>query len=143
MASTIYLVSAALMAVLLVAVVAATVGRGWKKYTPGLQHDQSVWSSLAGNESAWTLAFIVVALAVGGGATLFVSGDSFSGSIVAVGGAAVGVALAAAFVFYLFYGTYAAAKARGYRRAAAVMAGSWVLGLLVVLVITVNLLTGA
>ena len=143
MASTIYLVSAALMAVLLVAVVAATVGRGWKKYTPGVQRDQSVWSSLAGNESAWVLAFVLAALAAGGGATLFVSGDSFSGSVVTVGGAAVGVALAVAFVFYLFYGTYAAAKAHGYQRAAAVMAGSWILGLLVVLLITVNLLTGA
>ena len=143
MASTIYLVSAALMAVLLVAVVAAVVGQGWKKYTPGLQSGESVWSSLAGNESAWALAFVLAALLVGGGATLFVSGDSFSGSLVSVGGAAVGVALATAFVFYLFFGTYAAAKARGYQRAAAVMAGSWVLGLLIVLVITVNLLTGA
>ena len=143
MASTIYLVSAALMAVLLVAVVAATMGRDWKKYTPGLQHDQSVWSSLAGNENAWVLAFIVGALAVGGGATLFVSGDSYSASLVSMGGMAVGAALATAFLFYLFYGTYAAAKARGFQRAAAVMAGSWILGLLIVLVIVVNLLTGA
>lgn len=143
MASTIYLVSAALMALLLVAVGAAVVGRNWKGYTPKLGGERSVWSALAGNETAWTVAFVVAALAVGVGATWFVSGDTFSGSLVSMGGAVVGVALALAFVFYLFYGTYAAAKARGYRRAAAVMAGSWVLGLLVVLLITVNLLTGA
>ncbi|NHX37882.1 MULTISPECIES: hypothetical protein [Halolamina] len=142
MASTIYLVSAALMVLLLLAVVGAVVGRNWKAYTPSLRNEQSVWSALAGNETVWTLVFLVAALAVGGGAALFVSGDAFSGSLVSAGGAAVGVALAAAFLFYLFYGTYAAAKARGYRRAAAVMAASWVLGLLVVGAITVNLLTG-
>ncbi len=141
MASTIYLVSAALMVLLLLAVVGAVVGLNWKAYTPTLRNEQSVWSALAGNEAVWTLAFVVAALAVGGGATLFVSGDVYSGSLVSAGGVAVGVALAAAFVFYLFYGTYAAAKARGYQRAAAVMAASWVLGLIVVVVITVNLLT--
>lgn len=141
MASTIYLVSAALMALLLVAVVAAVVGRNWKAYTPKLGSDQSVWSALAGSESVWALTFAVVALAIGGGATLFVSGDDFSAALVSAGGAVVGVALALAFLFYLFYGTYAAAKARGFQRAAAVMAGSWVLGLLVVGVITAQLVT--
>jgi len=141
MVSTIYLVSAALMALLLVAVVAAVVGRNWKAYTPKLGSDQSVWSALAGSESVWTLAFVVVALALGGGATLFVSGDTYSASLVSAGGAVVAIALALAFLFYLFYGTYAAAKARGFQRAAAVMAGSWVLALLVVGVITVQLVT--
>lgn len=141
MASTIYLVSAALMALLLVAVVAAVVGRNWKAYTPKLGSDKSVWSALAGSESVWTLAFVVVALAMGAGATLFVSGDTYSASLVSLGGAVVAIALALAFLFYLFYGTYAAAKARGFQRAAAVMAGSWVLALLVVGVITVQLVT--
>lgn len=141
MASTIYLVSAALMALLLVAVVAAVVGRNWKGYTPRLGGDQSVWSALAGSENVWTLTFIVVALALGGGATLFVSGDDFSASLVTLGGAVVGIALGLAFLFYLFYGTYAAAKARGFQRAAAVLAGSWVLGLLIVAVITAQLVT--
>ncbi|KPN32059.1 hypothetical protein SY89_02817 [Halolamina pelagica] len=140
MASTIYLVSAALMVLLLLAVVGAVMGRNWKAYTPTLRNDQSVWSALAGNEAVWTLAFIVAALAVGGGAALFVSGDVYSGSLVNAGGIAVAIALAVAFLFYLFYGTYAAAKARGYRRAAAVMAASWMLGLLVVVGITLNLL---
>ena len=142
MASTIYLVSAALMVLLLLAVVGAVVGRNWKAYTPKLRSEQSVWSALADNEEVWTLVFVVVALAVGGGATLFVSGESFSGSLVSLGGAVVALALALAFLFYLFFGTYAAAKARGFQRAAAVMAGSWVLGLLVVAVIAFNLLTG-
>lgn len=142
MASTIYLVSAALMALLLVAVVAAVVGRNWKEYTPKLQNDQSVWSALAGSESVWTLVFVVVALALGGGATLFVSGDDFSATLVSLGGIVVALALALAFLFYLFYGTYAAAKSRGFQRAAAVMAGSWVLGLLIVGVITARLLLG-
>lgn len=143
MASTIYLVSAALMVLLLLAVVGAVVGRNWKDYTPKLRKEQSAWSALAGSESAWTLAFIVVALALGVGATWFVSGDALSSSLVTIGGVVVGVLLAVTFLFYLFYGTYAAAKSRGFQRAAAVMAGSWVLGLLVVVVIVLNLLTGA
>jgi hypothetical protein len=142
MASTIYLVSAALMALLLVAVVAAVVGRNWKGYTHKLGGDESVWSALAGSESVWTLAFLVLALAMGGGATLFVSGDDFSASLVSLGGVVVALVLALGFLFYLFYGTYAAAKSRGFQRAAAVMAGSWVLGLLIVAVITARLLTG-
>lgn len=142
MASTIYLVSAALMVLLLLAVVGAVVGRNWKAYTPTLESEQSLWDALADNEEAWTLVFVVVALAVGGGATLFVSGESFSGSLVSLGGVVVALALVLSFLFYLFFGTYAAAKARGFQRAAAVMAGSWVLGFLVVAVIAFNLLTG-
>lgn len=142
MASTIYLVSAALMALLLVAVVAAVVGRNWEEYTPETSSGQSVWGALADSESVWALAFLVGALALGIGATLFVSGESFSGSLVNLGGIVVAVSLALSFVFYLFYGSYAAAKSRGFQRAAAVMAGSWILALLVVAVITVNLLLG-
>jgi len=142
MASTIYLVSAALMVLLLLAVVGGVVGRNWKAYTPKLGRKRSVWSELAGDETVWTLAFVVLALGVGAGATLYVSGDSYSTSLVTLGGAVVGIALGLAFVFYLFYGTYAATKAHGYQRAAAVMAGSWILGLLIVIVITLNLLTG-
>jgi len=142
MASTIYLVSAALMVLLLLAVVGGVVGRNWKAYTPKLGGKRSVWSELAGDETVWTLAFVVLALAVGVGATWVASGGSIAPSFVAIGGAVVGIALGLAFVFYLFYGTYAATKAHGYQRAAAVMAGSWILGLLIVIVITLNLLTG-
>ncbi|MFW5911218.1 MAG: hypothetical protein ACOCSD_01790 [Halolamina sp.] len=141
MASTIYLVSAALMALLLVVVVAAVVGRNWKGYTPTLRNDRSTLSALAGSETAWAVAFVVGALAIGIGTTWFVGGEELPASIVSTGGVVVGIGLALSFLFYLFYGTYAAAKARGYQRAAAVMAGSWVLGLLIVAVITLNLLT--
>ncbi len=139
--ASIYLVSAALMALLLVAVVAATVGRNWKAYTPKLGSDSSVWSAMAGSETVWSLAFVVGALALGIGAMLFVSGDVYSSTLVNVGGIVVAISLALAFVFYLFYGTYAAAKARGFQRAAAVMVGSWILATLVVVVIVVDLVT--
>lgn len=142
MASTIYLVSMAFMALFLLAIVGAIVGRDWKAYTPTLRPEGSSLSSAAGNESIWVLLFVVTALAVGGGATLFVSGESYSATLVTTGGIVVAVALALAFLFYLFYGSYAAAKSRGFQRAAAVMAGSWVLGLLLVTAIVLKLLLG-
>jgi hypothetical protein len=142
MASSIYLASMALMALFLLVIVGAVVGRDWKAYTPTLRPEGSSMSSLLGNETVWVLLFVVAAIAAGGGATLFVSGDAFSSSLVSTGGIVVVVALALAFLFYLFYGTYAAAKARGFQRAAAVMAGSWVLGLLVIVAIALKLVTG-
>lgn len=142
MASTIYLVSMAFMALFLLAIAGAIVGRDWKAYTPTLRPEGSLLSNAAGNESVWVLLFVVAALAVGSGATLFVSGDSFPATLVTTGGLVVAVALALAFLFYLFYGTYAAAKSRGFQKAAAVMAGSWILGLLVLGAIVVKLLTG-
>lgn len=142
MASSIYLASMVLMALFLLAIVGAVVGRDWKAYTPTLEPEGSLVSTVANDESLWVLIFVVVALALGGGATLAVSGESFSASLVTAGLAVVGIALALAFLFYLFYGTYAAAKARGFQRAAAVMAGGWILGLLFVTAIVVKLLTG-
>ncbi|MFB6220044.1 MAG: hypothetical protein ABEH90_01280 [Halolamina sp.] len=140
--STIYLASMALMALFLLVIAGAIVGRDWKAYTPTLRPEGSLLSTVAENESVWVLLFVVTAIAAGGGATLFVSGDSFSSSLVTTGGIVVALALALAFLFYLFYGTYAAAKARGFQRAAAVMAGSWMLGLLVVVGIALKLLVG-
>ena len=142
MALPVYLTSLVLMVLFLFAIVVAIVGRDWKAYTPTLTSGGSPLSAAAENESVWVLVFVVVALALGGGATLVASGDTYSASLVTAGGIVVGVALGLAFLFYLFYGTYAAAKARGMRRAAAVMAGSWILGLLVVVGIAVKLLTG-
>jgi len=130
------------MALFLLAVFGAVGGREWKAYTPTLRPEGSLLSTVANDESLWVLVFVVVALALGGGATLFVAGDSFSASLVTTGGLVVAVALGLAFLFYLFYGTYAAAKSRGFQRAAAVMAGSWILGLLVVGAIAVKLLLG-
>ena len=141
MASSIYLASMVLMALFLLAIVGAVVGRDWKAYTPTIRSEGSPLSTIANDESLWVLVFVVVAIALGGGATLAVSGESFSASLVTAGLAVVAVALALAFLFSLFYGTYAAAKARGFERAAAVMAGSWILGLLLVVAITARLLT--
>lgn len=132
----------ALMALFLLAIVGAIVGRDWKAYTPTLQSEGSPLAAIANDESVWVLVFVVTALAIGGGATLFVSGDSYSASLVSAGGIVVVVALALAFLFFLFYGTYSAAKARGFQRAAAVMAGSWILGILVIVGIAAKLLLG-
>jgi len=142
MASTIYLVSMAFMALFLLAIAGAIVGRDWKAYTPTLRPEGSLLSNAAGNESLWVLLFVIAALAAGGGATLFVSGDNYSAGLVAAGGVVVAVALALTFLFFLFYSSYAAAKSRGFQKAAAVMVGSWILGLLVLTAIVVKLLTG-
>lgn len=142
MAAITYLASMALMALFLLVIAGAVaVGRDWQSYTPTFHSDgRSRLSEAAESETVWVVAFIVGALVVGGGATLLASGDSFDPAIAQAGGIAVGIALALAFVFYVFYGAYRAAKARGLQKAAAVMAGSWVLGSVLIAVIAVKLL---
>lgn len=144
MAAITYLVSMALMALILLVVVGAvTAGRDWRQYTPALSGGGggSSLSAAAGSETVWVVAFLVGALLVGGGATLFVSGGSVvPAGVASLAGIVVGALLALAFVFYVFYGSYRAAQARGFQRAAAVMAGSWILGLFFIAVIGAKLL---
>lgn len=144
MAAITYLASMALMALFLLVIVGAVaVGRDWQEYTPKLRPGGgSRFSAMAGSETVWVVLFILGAALVGGGATIYVSGDSLISPDLAVfGGIAAAAALVLAFVFYAFYGSYRAAQARGLQKAAAVMAGSWVLGSLLVLAIAVKLLS--
>lgn len=145
MAAITYLVSMALMALFLLAIVGVVIaGRDWRTYTPTLTPaggDRSRLSAAAESETVWVVAFIVGVLLAGGGATLYVSGGLISAPVASAAGIAVGAVLALAFVFYLFYGSYRAAKARGFQKAAAVMAGSWILGLFLIGVIAARLLT--
>lgn len=143
MAAITYLVSMALMALFLLVIAAAvTVGRDWYDYTPTLTTDgKSALGKAAANETTWVVAFLAGALVIGGTATLYVSGDAYPASVVNTAGAVVAISLALSFVFYIFFGSYRAAKARGFQRAAAVMAASWVLGSAAIVAITVKLLS--
>ena len=143
MAAITYLASMALMALFLLVIVGAvTRGRDWQSYTPTLRpHGGSRLSAAASNETVWVALFVLAALLVGGGATVYASGDALiAAGTASMAGIVVGALLALAFVFYLFYGSYRAAQARGLQKAAAVMAGSWILGLVIVGVIVVKLL---
>lgn len=143
MAAITYLVSMALMALFLLAILGVVVaGRDWRTYTPRLTPaggGGSRLSAAAGSETVWVVVFLTGIAVVGGGATLFASGE-FPARLASAGGIAAGAVLALAFVFYVFYGSYRAAKARGFQKAAAVMAGAWILGLLLIALIAVNLL---
>lgn len=143
MAAITYLASMALMALFLLVIVGAVaMGRDWQSYTPTLHRDgRSRLSAAAGDENVWVALFILAALLVGVGATVYVSGDALiDPGTASMAGVVVGALLALAFVFYLFYGSYRAAQARGLRKAAAVMAGAWILGLVFIGVVAANLL---
>lgn len=145
MAAITYLVSMALMALLLLVIVGVVVaGRDWRTYTPRLSPvgaGGSGLSAAAGNETVWVALFLVGIAIAGGGATIFVSRGA--SALATAAGVAVGAVLVLGFVFYAFYGSYRAAQARGFRKAAAVMAGAWILGLLFIALIAVNLLTAS
>jgi hypothetical protein len=143
MAAITYLASMALMALFLLVIVGAVaVGRDWQSYTPTLRPSGgSGLSAAANNENVWVALFILATLLVGGAATIFVSGDSLiAPETASLAGIVVGALLGLAFLFYTFYGGYRAAQARGLQKAAAVMAGAWILGIVFIGVIAANLL---
>jgi hypothetical protein len=136
-----------LTGVVVVALFVVLNSRGWRQYTPAAaslrtaDREQSLIVAAAGNPTVWVVAF-VAAIAVFGGATIvFVSGGGSvpesavqtAGLVLLGGGGLVAIA-------YLFFGTFMAARGRGVGNAAAVMLGSWVLGLAFTLVVVVKLM---
>lgn len=151
MAALTYLASTALMLLLLLAVAVAVVrGRHWRGYRPTLGREGGTFErleALAGNPVVWVVAFLAAGLAVGGAAVMFLGGSlvgeaTLPASAQAAAGAVVAAVVAIALTLYLFYGTYQLARSHGLQRAAAVMVGSWALGLLAVVGIAVKLLAG-
>ena len=143
MAQSILLLSV-LAGVVLVAIVAFLNSRGWRQYAPaalaaGGGRDRSVMTELAGNQTVWVLAFLAAIVVFGGGTVLAVGGGPSAEMAQTAGivllAAAGGVAIA-----YLFFGTFLAAKGRGMGNAAAAAIGSWVLGLLFIVVLVVKLM---
>ncbi|MFB6281121.1 MAG: hypothetical protein ABEH40_03785 [Haloferacaceae archaeon] len=139
------LLLSSLIGLLLIGAIAALIGRGSRGYslprrvTSG-DEGPSLLGRIARSPAVWTLTFVVAALGLAGAAL------AVAGVVALPDGtkAAAGVALAAGtgllLAFYLFYGTFASARARGLGNSQAAMIGSWVIGLLFVVVIALKLL---
>lgn len=144
MALETFLVSSLVMGVLVVAL--ALVASRWRSWRTGPMdagaHDEP-WlfragarvGSFARTPAAWGVAFAALLLVFGGGTLLLLTGQFGTAAL-------LGMAVAGGLVVggYLFYGTYASARMHGLGNAASVAAGSWAVGLLFLLVLTVKLL---
>ena len=95
----------------------------------------------AATESAttWVAAFLLVALAVGGGAVLLVSD---AGLLPGSEWVALGSAFAALVGGFLLWGVYDAVRFRGFGNAFAVLASAWMAGLLLVAAVALKLVVG-
>lgn len=134
----------ALAGLVLVATVVFLSGRGWRQYTPApiggsARDDGSAVVELAENPTVWVLAFLA-AIGVFGGATIAFVGGGVSESTIQLGGIVLLVAGGLVAVGYLFFGTFIAARGRGLGNAAAAALGSWVLGLVFIVVLVVKLM---
>jgi len=85
--------------------------------------------------TAWTVGFVASAAVAGYAAITFVQEG-----VGAMPGLAIGGTFAALLAGFLFVGTYASMKGRGYGNAVAVMVGSWALGGALVVSVVVKLL---
>jgi hypothetical protein len=130
--------------VVLVATVAFLSSRGWRQYAPAAlgtrgEAERSPLAELAGNQTVWVLAFLAAIVVFGGGTVMAVGGGP-SAEMAGTAGLVLVAAAATVAVGYLFVGTFMAAKGRGLGNAAAAMLGSWVLGLLFIVVLVVKLM---
>lgn len=143
MADPAYLASTLVMGLLGAGVVVLVLrGRRWYQYTPSAAYNMSAGdgrptsgvSRIASAPSTWTVAFILLAVGVIGGATVTLSG--------AVPGPAMIVGLVVAIVVYLIGGVYLAMRGNGRPSAQAAAGSAVTLGLLFVAAITVKLILG-
>jgi hypothetical protein len=144
MAQIAFLLSS-LIGILLIGVVAALIGRGSRGYslpervTSG-EGEPSLLVRLARSPAVWTLAFVVVTLGLAGAALAFTGVVAISPGAEAAAGIALAVGAGLLVLFYLFYGTFASARARGLGSSQAAALGSWAIGLLFAVVIALKLL---
>lgn len=134
MASTVYLVSMAVMGLLALLVVTFTAtGRDWNDYTPRISPPEGdTLTELSSSPRVWVvLFFLVVALVLG--ATLATLGGGSATPVLALIGLLV--------IGFLVIGTYAAGRSRGHPHAYAVGETVLTLGALLLLVLTAYLLT--
>ena len=130
--------------VVLLALVAALTGRGGQRYSvenvAGERESQSRVAEWSDDPTVLSLVFLLVALGFGLVAVVFTGYGGLSQETTNVAGAALVVATLVVVVSYLFYGSYHAARSRGLARSQAALVGSWVLGLLFVVSVTLRLL---
>lgn len=144
MAQSMFLITV-LTGAALVATVVLLNAHGWRQYTPTSlgerSAERSVLADATENPTVWVLAFLAAVAVFGGGTIAFVSGGgSVPESVVQTGGLVLGVAAAVVTIGYLFFGTFIAARGRGLGNAAAAALGSWVLGLVFIVVLVVKLM---
>lgn len=119
--------------------------RGWRHYTvsavpAGGGPSQSTDRQWSDDPTVLSLIFLLVALGFGAVAVLFIGGSGIPEGVTNAAGTTLIVATVTVTVAYLFYGTYHAARGRGLKRSQAALAGSWVLGLLFTIGVTLRLL---
>lgn len=129
---------------LLVGALVVLLGRGAKSYSLPQpiagDGEQSLVARLAHSPGAWTAAFLLACVGFAGAALAFVGVVSLPEGTQAVVGAVLLAGGTLAFVFYLFYGTFASARGRGLENSHAAVLGSWAVGLLFVAAIALKLL---
>lgn len=145
MAALTYLASAVLMGIAVVAVaIAINRSEPWRRGGTSLPFERtSTLESLLNSPAVWALAFIVAALGVGAAAVLAVGGGLIGGAtsdLSGIGIAIVGVVAALLIAFYIGYGSYKSAKARGLIKSQAVFVGAVMVGFLAVVAVAVKLL---
>lgn len=135
----------------LLGLVLVLTARGWQHYSVavasyGGEAGGGGGGSVGGTLSDWSedptvlsAVFVVVALGVGLAAWLFLGGADVQQGTANLAGVALVAAAGVASVAYVFFGTYRAARSWGMVRSTAVLAGSWVLGLLFVVVVLLRL----
>ena len=143
MVNTGYLASTAVMGLLVVGVVVFMLrARRWEHYTPDVAYQNvdaggsspaTGLSRLAGEESTWTVAYVVLVLGFMLGAMVYASG--------AITGMAMMGALGAIIALYLVAGIYFAMVEHGRPSAQAVAGSAVATGMLSVVAITLLLVT--
>lgn len=142
MASPVYLASAVLFGVALVALgVALARSRDWQVYAPTTEERDGfdVAEATMASETTWLWAFFLLALGVGAAAVLYVAVPA--GVVRRTAWLAMGLVTAVLFGGFAFWGTYESVRHRGVESAAAALAGLWLVGSLFVVAVVVKLVT--
>lgn len=147
---TVQLLSTGLMAVLLIAVIIGLRRlRAWESVRGDDSHASGFGStafdrlnSLATEPTVWAVTFVLGALILGLGVVAIVGDGLVEGVPVDILTLVIGAIVALVIVSYLFWGTYAATRNRGFGSAQAIGVGIGTLGLLFLLVIVLQLVVG-
>lgn len=128
--------------VLLLIAGSVNVIRAWRRESPEAEAPGRSFAQVLDDPATWNVVFIVIALAFGVGAVVFVGGID----IPAVGQETVGQVLVVSFgiLLGLFFlaGLYSSVRARGVESAPAIGVLSAILGLLVLVAILAKLVLG-
>lgn len=143
------LLSTAVMGLLVVATFVAVAGVGRRRLPPSTDGSTDRYDAitrtlaeLVRKPVVWSVAFVVLALGLGGIAVLAVGNfplpESVAGSLLSVVYAGVGLLLTG----FVFLGAYFGARDRGLGNAQGIAAGSFAAGLVFLVLIAIQLLIG-